>query len=398
MPKIATSPSSVSTVPAGSLQTLPFLLTSQQGGAARTLLHYVASLKLPGPDAQLVAVVVAIRAARGGIGNLTGTDLSALRLGDARGAVDALRSLGWQMDEALFDGDPATPVPITVPDLARETGHPLPFGKNVRSRVSGWTTKTLSAKPVKKLPPAARLAGLFLAAHSTPRLEGQVSSDLPEACRAVLPDLLRKGFLAELSGDRFRLDPAVRHLSGMRRPTPEEQVAEPPEGAAEAVRASTPGFQFSADAWAQWKSSATPALRRHAESVEYCAVCALAPERVAEAFMTPSRPQFFSKNVKAAYGEWKSAHPDRGRLAAEFTVAFRAEHGHGASYRQLCSGLGWDVKHSLRGFIMGRLLANEWLTDTAPVPWTLRPGKAAQAQGIVLPAARGSAVPAPAGP
>ncbi|CAL9480657.1 hypothetical protein SUDANB176_03041 [Streptomyces sp. enrichment culture] len=398
MPKTASSSSNASTAPAGSGQPLPFLLTSQQGEAAHTLLSYAASLELPGPDAQLVAVVVAIRAARGGVGNLTGTDLSALRLGDARGAVDALRGLGWQMDEALFDGDPATPVPITVPDLARETDHPLPFGKNVRSRVSGWTTKTLSAKPVKKLPPAARLAGLFLAAHSTSKLHGQIPPNLPEACRAALPDLRRKGFLAELSDDRFRLDPAVRHLSGMRRPTPEEQAAEPPEGATDAVRASTPGFQFSADAWAQWKSSATPALRRHAESVEYCPLCALPPERVAEAFMTPGRPQFFSKNVKAAYGEWKSAQPDRGPRAAEFTVAFRAEHGHGPSYRQLCSGLGWDVKHSLRGFIVGRLLVNAWLTDTAPVPWTLRPGKAAQAQGIVLPTARSSAVPAHARP
>ncbi|MEU7450127.1 hypothetical protein EES47_26140 [Streptomyces sp. ADI98-12] len=398
MPKIASSPSSVSTVPAGSPQTLPFLLTSQQGEAARTLLRYVASLKLPGPDAQLVAAVVAIRAARGGVGNLTGTDLPALRLGDARGAVDALRGLGWQMDDALFDGDPATPVPITVPDLARETGHPLPFGKNVRSRVSGWTTKTVSAKPVKKLPPAARLAGLFVAAYSTSKLIGQIPPDLPEICRATLPDLLRKGFLAELSEERCRLDPAVRHLSGMRPPTPEEQAAKLPEGDTEAVRPSTPGFQFNVDAWAQWKRTATPALRRHVESVEYCAVCALPPEQVAEAFMAPGRPQFFSKNVKAAYGEWKNAHPDRGLLAAEFTVAFRAEHGHGPSYRQLCSGLGWDVKHSLRGFIVGRLLANEWLTDTSSVPWTLRPGKAAQAEGIVLPKARSSAVSAHAGP
>jgi hypothetical protein len=56
----------------------------------------VASLDLPGPEAQLVAVVVAIRAARGGVGNITGMDLASLRLGDARGAVDALRGLGWE--------------------------------------------------------------------------------------------------------------------------------------------------------------------------------------------------------------------------------------------------------------------------------------------------------------
>ncbi|MBC7271488.1 MAG: hypothetical protein H5T76_22735 [Streptomyces sp.] len=370
---------------------MPFLLTTQQGEAARTLLRYVASLDLPGPEAQLVAVVVAIRAARGGVGNLTGTDLHALRLSDARGAVDSLRGLGWQVDGALFDGDPATPIPVTVPDLAREADHPLPFGKNTRSRVSGWTTRTLSAKPVKKLPPAARLASLFLAAHSTSKLLGKIPPGLPEGCRAALPDLLRKGFLAELSEDRCRLDPAVRHLSGMRHPTEEERAARNPKGEGTAVIPATPGFEFSADAWLQWKSTATPALRRHAEAVEYCALCALHPERVAEAFMVPGRPQFFSKQVKAAYGEWKHAHPDRGRLAAEFTVAFRAEHGHGPSYTQLCSGLGWDLKRrSLRSFVVRRMLANEWLTDTSPVPWTLRPGKAAEAQGILLPKARGS--------
>ncbi|MET8676112.1 hypothetical protein ABZW18_00520 [Streptomyces sp. NPDC004647] len=398
MPKSASSSSNVSAAPAGKPQQLPFLLSSQQGEAARTLLNYVVSLGLPGPDAQLVAVVVAIRAARGGVGNLTGTDLSALRLGDARRAVDALRALGWQMDDALFDGDPATPLPITVPGLSEAADHPLTFGKNVRSRVSGWTTRVLSAKPVKKLPPAARLAGLFLAAHSTSKLLGQIPPDLPEACRAALPDLVRKGFLAELSEDRYRLDPAMRHFSGMRRPAPDEQATEPPQVNVKTASPSTPEFQFDADAWVQWKSTGTAALRRHVETVEHCAVCALPPEQVAAAFMLPVPPQFFSKNIKAAYGEWKNDHPDRGPLAAEFTVAFRTEHGHGPSYTQLCSGLGWDLNRSLRGFVVRRLLANEWLTDTAPVPWTLRPGKAAQAQGIALPKARGSAVATHAGP
>ncbi|MEU6053143.1 hypothetical protein ABZ829_22250 [Streptomyces xanthochromogenes] len=39
-------------------QPLPFLLTPQQGEAARTLLDYLDSLQLPSPDAQLLAVVV----------------------------------------------------------------------------------------------------------------------------------------------------------------------------------------------------------------------------------------------------------------------------------------------------------------------------------------------------
>ncbi|GLW19783.1 hypothetical protein Stsp01_65260 [Streptomyces sp. NBRC 13847] len=76
---------------------------------------------------------------------------------------------------------------------------------------------------------------------------------------------------------------------------------------------------------------------------------------------------------------------------------FRAKHGHGPSYNQLCS-VGWDVCRSVRGFIVQRLLSNEWLTDTSPVPWTLRPGQAAQALGIALPRARGSAVAPPARP
>ncbi|MFD6802682.1 hypothetical protein [Streptomyces cyaneofuscatus] len=387
MPKTASSLSKVSTTPASEPSGLPFLLTSTQGEAARTLMSYVASLLLPGPDAQLIATVVAIRAARGGVANLTGQDLSALKLGDPHRAVDALRDLGWQMSDALFGGDPSTPVPVAVPALDQEKDHhPLPFGKQTRSRVSGWTTRALSAKPVKKLPPAARLASLFLAAHSTSKLLGRIPPDLPAACRAALPELLQKGFLTDLSEDRFLLDPAVQHLSGLRRPTAEER----------STKTTTYEPQFDAAAWERWKNTATPALRRHVEAVELCAVCALAVERVAEAFTGSVRSQPFSPALKTAYGEWKDAYPDRGPQAAEFCVAFRAEHGHGPSYAQLCAGLGWGLKRPLGGFVVKRLLANEWLTDTGTVPWTLRPGKAAQAQGILLPKAR-SAAAVPAG-
>ncbi|GHB85990.1 hypothetical protein GCM10010347_66290 [Streptomyces cirratus] len=102
----------------------------------------------------------------------------------------------------------------------------------------------------------------------------------------------------------------------------------------------------------------------------------------------PGRPQFFSRNAAAAYGAWKNTHPSRGQLAAEFTVAFRSEHGHGPSYAQLGSGLGWQLDRSVRNFAVRRLLVNEWLTETGPVPWTLRPGQVAQAKGITLPKAR----------
>ncbi|MFE4692136.1 hypothetical protein ACFRH6_19030 [Streptomyces sp. NPDC056749] len=379
------SSSSSKTSPAvDALQPLPFLLTAQQGEAARALLSYVASLPLPGSDPQLLAVVVTIRAARGGTGNLTGADLAALRLHEPREAVEALRGLGWQIGDGIFDSDPAAPpVPVTVPDLARETDHPLPLGKHVRSRVSGWTTRALSAKPVKKLPSAARLAALFAAAYSTATLLGQIPADLPEACRPALPDLLSKGFLTELSGTTFQLAPAVGHLAGRRPPTEEEQAMRRP------VRTAVgQWFAFHADAWEQWKDAATPALRRHAESVERCALCALPVERVAEAFMLPAGNKFFSRKVKVAYGQWKDEYPDHGPQAARFTVAFRDEHGHGPSFKQLGEGLGWTLPRPVLGFIVVRLVANGWLTSTGQVPWTLRPGEAAQQQGIALPAAR----------
>ncbi|MER5312596.1 hypothetical protein ABT034_33005 [Streptomyces sp. NPDC002773] len=322
------------------------------------------------------------------MGNITGQDLAALRLGDAREAVTALRELGWQLADTVFSSDlDAPPTRVTVPALAADAGHPLPIGKQTRSRVSGWTTKALSVKPVKKLPPAARLAGLFLAAHGTSRLLGSLPPHLPAACRAELPKLLEKGFLAELSGDRYRLDPQVRHLSGLRPPTEKERAR---TNTAKPAR----GFRFDADAWLRWKEAATPGLRRHVESIESCGVCGFAPERVAEAFTTPSRAQFMSRQTKTLYGQWKTEHPDRGPQAAAFTVAFRAEHGHGPSFRQVGDGMGWDVPHQLRCFIVQRLLANDWLTSTGTVPWTLRPGTAAQEHGITLPRARTAPVAA----
>ncbi|MET8658619.1 hypothetical protein [Streptomyces griseus] len=77
-------------------------------------------------------------------------------------------------------------------------------------------------------------------------------------------------------------------------------------------------------------------------------------------------------------------------------MAFRAEHGHGPSFKQLGDGLGWTLPRSVLGFVVVRLVANEWLARTGEVPWTLRPGSAAQQQGIALPAARRPTAAAPA--
>ncbi|MEK8142223.1 hypothetical protein NKH18_05920 [Streptomyces sp. M10(2022)] len=48
------------------------------------------------------------------------------------------------------------------------------------------------------------------------------------------------------------------------------------------------------------------------------------------------------------------------------------------SGKQLCLGLGWKKQgRGMWNLIAQRLIADGWLTNTSPVPWTLRPGKAA---------------------
>lgn len=367
----------------------PFLLTPGQGEDARKLLSYVAALPLASVDAQLLAVVVAIRAARSGVGNLTGTDLRSLRLEDPERALAELAVAGWQVPGDLVGGDQDKPVGIVVPDLAPGRDGAMPLGKGTRSRVSGWTMRTRMAKPVKKTAPATRLAALFLAAHSSSELVGEIPPQLPGACRAVLPELLGKGFLAELSGDSYRLGPTVRHLAGRFR-TPEELAAlarqEEERRAAREAAAAAELEEVTPDRWAEWKSGVSPALLRHVEAVEQCPLCRLPFGRVAKAFMSSPSAVPAPRSALGAYETWRDAHPDCGREAATFAVDFRAEHGHGPSYGQLCKGLRWKkLSRSLRGLVVSRILADGWLTDTSPVPWTLRPGKAAHAHGIVLP-------------
>jgi hypothetical protein len=355
-------------------------LTSHQGKAARKLLAYVASLPLDDPDTQLLAVVVSIRAARGGVGNLTGTDLRSLRLTDADSAVAALTALGWKSAGELLLADPQVPVAVSVPDLSGDTDRTLPFGKVMRSKVSGWSARTVSVKPLRKTPAVMRLAALFLAAHGSSDCHRDLPADLPEHCRAVLPELLGKGFLAELESDRYRLHEAVSHLSGR---DPEACPA-----AAEDSRPADPGGSVSAKTkispvmWEAWKEQKSAALRRHVEAVERCSLCSLPFAQVAEAFMREAVAVPLQRKVLLAYEAWEESQPDRGPQAAEFAAAFRAEHGHGPSAKQLCLGLGW--KKQGRGMwhhIAQRLVAEGWLTNTAPVPWTLRPVRAAAAPG-----------------
>ncbi|MFD6415802.1 hypothetical protein [Streptomyces sp. NPDC060194] len=349
----------------------PFLMTPSQGGAARQLLSWVAALPLESPDAQLLALTVGIRAARAGVGNVSGQDLRMLRLDDVPAALDALAGLGWRNVDTLRTAAPETPVPVEVPELepGRED-RPLRFGKEARSRASGWSVRTLTAKPVRKASVAARLAALFVAAHSRSDLRCSLPPELPAHCLAALPELVAKGFVAESADGSYVLQPVVRHLSG-RVPTPEELRA-----AEAAPRPAGPSYE-------EWKAGVSPALRRHVEAVEGCTLCAMPLARVSEAFLGVMLPEQASTKQRLAYEAWRQENPAPGPHAARTAAAFRAEHGHGPSVKQFCEAAGWRLKgRPLRGLVIAQLLAEGWLTNTAPVPWTLRPGRAA---GIATP-------------
>lgn len=356
-----TSPTSAPSAPDGfaaKRASLPFVLTPQQGEAARRLLSYVTALPLIGADEQLLATLIAIRAARDGTGNVTGQDLHSLRLPDAQGAVAALTALGWRTAGDLPGSDPEVPVAVTVPGLVDT----LLISKSARSRVSGWTSRVLATRSLKKSSPAARLAALFLSAYCSSDCYGVVPGELSEQCHTALQELQVREFIVELTaGARYLLDDSVRHLSGLH-PRSHDSAA------VDRLR------------WEAWKDSVSPALRRHAEAVECCPRCALSLTNVAPAFMCNTVPgRGFPRNVRVAYRAWKDTQPDRGPRAAQFAAGFRAEHGHGPSVRQLCDGLGWEVERAqLRSFIIARLVTNGWLAKTGPVPWTLRPGDAAQ--------------------
>ncbi|MBA3488726.1 MAG: hypothetical protein H0T78_04135 [Longispora sp.] len=183
------------------------LLTAHQGQTARQLLSYVTGLPLDTADARLLAAIIAIRAARTGYANLTGQDLKSLRLENPAQAVDRLTDLGWDLPAEILTEDPSTPIVVTVPGLGPDGT--LPFGKDARTRVSGWITRVLAAKPLKKAPPHARLTAAGLAAHAHPDGKGLLS-DLPgQPPSETLQLLLTVGWLATLDSTTYHLAEAM---------------------------------------------------------------------------------------------------------------------------------------------------------------------------------------------
>ncbi|MFF2962375.1 hypothetical protein ACFVT1_26325 [Streptomyces sp. NPDC057963] len=156
---------------------VPRLLTMPtQWEHARSVLAHVADHSpLPGLEARLLVVMLTLRTAHTGAGNLVGQDVTALGLVDPEGLVEKLTGCGWLCIPGtvgdLLASRPENPTPVTVPSLvAREDGTgPFPFGKKMRPKLSGWAQRVVSDKKLRKTKAAAgtRLLALTLATQTS---------------------------------------------------------------------------------------------------------------------------------------------------------------------------------------------------------------------------------------
>ncbi|GKQ34736.1 hypothetical protein [Streptomyces sp. A012304] len=155
---------------------LSHLLTAPtQGDHARSVLAYVADHSpLPGSEARLLTLMLTLRTARKGTGNLVGQDLNALGLTDPEDLVEKLTGCGWLTLPGtagdLLASRPENPTPITIPSLVPRDGDagPFTFGKKMRPKLSGWAQKVISDKKLRKAKATAgtRLLALTLATQT----------------------------------------------------------------------------------------------------------------------------------------------------------------------------------------------------------------------------------------
>ncbi|WP_317617806.1 hypothetical protein [Streptomyces sp. SDr-06] len=151
------------------------LTVATQWKHARSVLAYVADHSpLPGPDERLLALMLTLRTALTGTGNLVGQDIAALNLTDPDDLLDKLTGCGWLTlpgtAEDLLTSRPENPTPITIPSLMprEDTAGPFTFGKKMRPKLSGWAQKVISDKKLRKAKATAatRLLALTLATQS----------------------------------------------------------------------------------------------------------------------------------------------------------------------------------------------------------------------------------------
>ncbi|WP_327310094.1 hypothetical protein OG730_43780 (plasmid) [Streptomyces sp. NBC_01298] len=149
------------------------LLTRNHAVHARTVLDYVRDhAPHAEPDVHLLVLLLTLRAARDGTGNITGQDITGWLPSGAEQALEQLVAAGWlrlpgSAAEALASR-PEDFTTFTVPGLLPEQPRPFSFGKTTRAKISGWAQKAVGDRKLrkKKLGAATRLLALYTAAHT----------------------------------------------------------------------------------------------------------------------------------------------------------------------------------------------------------------------------------------
>ncbi|MFH9298189.1 hypothetical protein [Streptomyces sp. NPDC017520] len=193
--------------PEGEGPAVPRLLTAPaQWDHARAVLAHVADhAPLPGPEARLLVVMLTLRTAQSGTGNLVGQDLKGLPLAEPEHLVEQLLECGWLKIagtvEELIASRPENPTRIDVPSLTPDESNPGPFtfGRKMRPKLSGWAQRVVGEKKLRKgkTTADARLLALALATGVTadgrlgPEGEGLDVEALSSWC-AIAPGDLRE--------------------------------------------------------------------------------------------------------------------------------------------------------------------------------------------------------------
>ncbi|MFF3698418.1 hypothetical protein [Streptomyces sp. NPDC002221] len=151
--------------------------------ARSVLAHCADHAPLPGPEARLVSVLLTLRTARTGTGNLVGQDLTGLGLTDPKHLAEQLTGCGWlslpgSVDD-LLDSRPENPTPITIPSFLPGEAHAdaFGFGRPARAKLSGWAQKAVADRHLRKTKATAgaRLLALTLATRT--RGDGHLGGD-----------------------------------------------------------------------------------------------------------------------------------------------------------------------------------------------------------------------------
>jgi hypothetical protein len=147
-----------------------------QWAHARAVLAYVRDhAPVPGPEGRLLTLLLTLRTASRGSGNVTGLDVNGLPLGDAEQLLEGFVDAGWLRLPGtagdLLASTSENPTCIIVPSLLPhgDGRGPFDFGKAMRAKLSGWTQKAIGERTLrkKKAPAAVRLLALACAAHSS---------------------------------------------------------------------------------------------------------------------------------------------------------------------------------------------------------------------------------------